>query len=161
MHGTGRAVERRGEEIFKIEERRGDAASDLTARIAKRKRIEADCQRLLFRNQETSDGDALSLFDRPLDLACTWRAGSTAHIRFVVARAEGNRDALRSEVGGWNGSMRSTFGSLGNIVASTMGELRRVNIGSVVDALRFNSASALLGVCNGSDWYWMRKWCAR
>ena len=34
-----------------------------------------------------------------------------------------------------------------------MGQLRRVNIGSVVDALRFNSASALLGVCNGSDWY--------
>ena len=68
MHGTGRAVERRGEEIFKIEERRGDAASDLTARIAKRKRIEADFQRLLFRNQETSDGDALSLFDQPLVL---------------------------------------------------------------------------------------------
>ena len=142
----------------------------MTARIAKRKRIEADCQLLLFRNQETSDGDTLSLFDRPLDLACMWRAGSTAHIRFVVTRAEGNRDALRSEVGGWNGSdpnwaltpsMRSTFGSFGNIVASTMGELRRVNIGSVVDALRFRSASASLGVCNGSDWYWMRKWCAR
>ena len=39
-----------------------------------------------------------------------------------------------------------------------MSELRRVNSGSVVDALRFNSAGALLGVCNGSDWYLDVSW---